>query len=133
MTETDELLAANQAFYDAFAAADSAAMIALWAVDAPLSVIHPGSRVISGRESVFATWRMILDGQEAFDIACVSPRAQCYGETGLVLCYEQVGSQQLMASNLFMREGGAWRLVHHQAGMAIAGDETAGGNPGSLH
>ena len=30
--------------------------------------------------------------------------------------YEQVGGGFLVATNWFAREGGAWRMIHHQAG-----------------
>ncbi len=118
MTESDALLQANAAFYAAFAAADSEAMAALWSDRAPVSVIHPGMRPIVGHAAVLGSWRAILDGSESCDIACRDPEARVYGAAGLVLCHENVAGNELAASNVFVRQDGVWRMVHHQAAPA---------------
>ena len=56
------VLAANAAFYRAFAERDVAAMDALWARSTPVACIHPGWQVLNGREAVMASWRGILAG-----------------------------------------------------------------------
>jgi hypothetical protein len=33
-----------------------------------------------------------------------------------VLCHEHVEQTALAATNVFVREGGGWKMVHHQAG-----------------
>ena len=38
------------------------------------------------------------------------------GDVGWVVCYEVIGGAVLAASNVFIREDGAWVLIHHQAG-----------------
>ena len=54
-----------------------------------------------------------------------------YGDTALVLCEEELDGGTLVASNLFVREDGAWRIAHHQAGQLVArpSDEPAPGPP----
>ena len=42
-----------------------------------------------------------------------------YGEVALVLCEEELDGGTLIASNLFVREDGAWRIAHHQAGQIV--------------
>jgi hypothetical protein len=37
------------------------------------------------------------------------------GEAAFVVCAELIDDAELAATNLFVREDGAWRLVHHQA------------------
>ena len=37
------------------------------------------------------------------------------GEVAFVTCHEVLPSGRLAATNVFVREGDAWRLVHHQA------------------
>lgn len=34
----------------------------------------------------------------------------------MVICAEELPGNRLTASNLFVKEDGAWRLVHHHAG-----------------
>ena len=43
-------------------------------------------------------------------------RAFVLGEAGYVTCFEAFPEGFLIATNLFVREEGEWRLVHHQAG-----------------
>jgi len=37
-----------------------------------------------------------------------------------VICRELVGGSPLAATNVFVREDGAWRLLHHQSGPVAA-------------
>jgi ketosteroid isomerase-like protein len=124
MSERD-LIAANEAFYRAFNAQDVDAMAALWSADGPVACIHPGWGAISDRDRIMASWRAILDGPDAPSIACVGPRAFDLGDTGFVICFEQIGETCLIATNLFARRDGGWKMVHHQAGPTSMQPESA--------
>ena len=50
MTDEEEALAANAAFYAAFAASDAGRMDAVWARRAPVACVHPGWEVLTGRD-----------------------------------------------------------------------------------
>ena len=111
------VLEANSAFYRAFAARDLAAMDDLWARRAPVACVHPGWDALRGRDRVIESWRGILGG-EAPAISCTSASAHVLGETAYVVCREQIpNGPPVVATNVFVREGSAWRLCHHQAGM----------------
>lgn len=110
------LLDANAAFYKAFASRDVAAMDELWAKKAPVVCIHPGWPPLMGREAVLEGWRRILSNPSQPALQMMAPRVTLWGDVALVLCFEKVEDQYLIASNLFVREGKAWRLSHHQAG-----------------
>lgn len=116
MIETAKLLFANDAFYTAFNSRDAVAMDALWAHDTPVTCIHPGWQALTSRDEVMDSWQAILGNPKAPRITCRGARAVIKGEVGLVVCYEMIGGTVLVASNVFVREGDAWRLVHHQAG-----------------
>lgn len=122
MTPTDvlerEALAANAEFYRAFNAGDFAAMQALWAEERPIACLHPGQPLLFGREVVLHAWRQILAQQPSFELRGDEPRVQLLGDTAIVYCYEAGGDQpaHLAATNVFVREGSAWRMVHHHAG-----------------
>jgi len=133
MGEQQAVLAANAAFYDAFAAKDTAAMDAIWARRAPVACIHPGWQALRGREAVLASWRNILGGPGAPPITCVGAVAQVLGETAYVICIERIPTVELIATNVFVREDGAWRLVHHHAGGIAAplGEPDEEEDPGS--
>jgi hypothetical protein len=119
MTDQDAVLAANLEFYRAFAARDLAAMDALWARQGPVACIHPGWTALKDREAIIESWAGILSNPDAPRIACFDEQAFIYGEVGLVLCEEELEGGTLAASNLFVREEGAWRIAHHQAGQIV--------------
>jgi ketosteroid isomerase-like protein len=110
-----DALEANAAFYRAFARHDAQGMAALWAEAHPVACIHPGWDVLDGRDAVLASWRRILGSGDAPAIACSRARARILGDLALVTCHEAIGDGRLAATNVFVRERGAWRLVLHQA------------------
>lgn len=114
MTDSAAVLDANEAFYRALRDGDLDAMEALWARERPVSCTHPSGPAIFGRDAVMASWRMILMHQPP-EIRAAEPQVIVTGRSALVLCKEQVGPVELMASNAWVREDGAWRMVNHQA------------------
>jgi hypothetical protein len=86
----DAVLFANEAFYQAFATRDLAAMEQVWARHCPVACIHPGWPPLHG--------------------------ATVFGDSAMVVCFEAVPGGFLVATNLFVRQGAVWKLVHHQAG-----------------
>lgn len=110
-----EVLEANEAFYRAFRERDAGAMDALWAEAHPVACIHPGWDVLDTRADVVASWRNILEAEGAPEVTCSAAEARVLGEVAFVTCHEVLEGGRLAATNLFVREGAAWRLVHHQA------------------
>jgi hypothetical protein len=119
MTDHDAVLAANLEFYRAFSARDVAGMEALWARDVPVACLHPGWAALTDRGAIIASWEAILRNPDAPRITCFDERAFLYGDTALVLCEEELAGGTLAASNFFVRESGAWRIAHHQAGQIV--------------
>jgi SnoaL-like domain len=132
MTEKDAIIAANAAFYAAFAAGDFEDIVRLWADDDGISCIHPGWPAIVGRATVIGSWREILDNPGRPQIVCAEPYAIIDGDSGRVLCIEIVNGAALAACNSFRRIDGAWRLVHHQSS-PIAQIVTAANDDGTGH
>ena len=121
MSEHDAVLFANAAFYAAFAARDLGAMENVWSKDKSITCTHPGWQPLSGRDDVIASWRSILGNPAAPRITSRQERAVIYGDCAVVTCIEQIndpqgGAQYLTASNVFVRAGHIWVMVHHQAG-----------------
>lgn len=112
------VLAVNARFYRAFNEGDLIAMERIWAANAPVACLHPGEALLCGRSAVFHRWQEILAYRPGFTLRCDSPTAQLVGTAAIVYCYE--GSNEhpahLAATNVFVREGSDWRMVHHQAG-----------------
>jgi ketosteroid isomerase-like protein len=116
LAERERLLFANEAFYEAFNAASPEAMAEIWVADGPAFCLHPGWPLLRGLEAVLESWTGIFRGGSAPSIECRGAVAELLGEYGIVLCYEVLGGNVLAATNVFRRETGGWRLLHHQAG-----------------
>jgi ketosteroid isomerase-like protein len=122
VTDDDDVLAANRAFYEAFRHEDLDAMDALWAREAPVACVHPGWPPLVGRAQVMESWRGILSAG-APPIRAESARVLRLGEVAYVIGYEIVPGGRLVATNVFAREDGEWRMVHHHAGPVNVDDE----------
>ncbi len=70
------------------------------------------------------SWRAVMRG-DAPDVRCGKASAHVAGDVAWVLCRERIrNGPALVATNVFIRRDGAWRMCHHQAGLlAQAGDE----------
>lgn len=132
MSQRPAILFANDAFYTAFATGDYAAMDAVWSRRAPVCCIHPGWTALNDRDAIMESWRGILSAntggtaRTTAAIRCVRPKVFRLEGAAWVACYEILPNGILIATNIFVPEGSAWRMVHHHAGPAPpmdAGDE----------
>lgn len=110
-----DVLDANEEFYRAFASRDAEAMERVWAERHPVACVHPGWDVLEGREDVLESWRGILASPNAPEISCALAEAHVLGDVAVVTCHEVLEVGRFAATNVFAREGGRWRMVHHQA------------------
>lgn len=122
-TDEAEVLAANAAFYSAFRDRDIERMLELWASEHAVVCIHPGWQILRGHAQVTASWRAILGNPEAPAVQQRDAQALVIGEAAIVTCTEELPGVELSATNVFARESGVWKLVHHQAGPARARSE----------
>lgn len=135
MSDDDRaLLAANDAFYRAFSGRDAEAMAGLWARTVPVACIHPGWDVLTDHDTVVASWRRLLANPGSPAVRCRDARAFVMGAAGFVVCHEVLPEGVLVATNVFVREDGSWKVVHHQAGpVATAAAEPPASRPRRLH
>jgi len=111
-----EVLVANAAFYRAFEDRDVEAMERLWCERNTITCIHPGWAPLFGREAVMASFRSILLNPRAQGVRSSGAAANIVGDTAIVICFESVGGARLVATNVFVRDGAHWKMIHHQAG-----------------
>ncbi|MCS6899202.1 MAG: nuclear transport factor 2 family protein [Myxococcales bacterium] len=128
LPEDDMIRAVNVAFYRAFERGDWEAMRELWAVSVPVSCVHPGWQPAVGREAVLASWGAIFEGAMGIRFTLRNVQVFVAGEAAWVLQQEELESVQeggervkvvLLATNLFVRESGAWKMAHHHASPAL--------------
>jgi ketosteroid isomerase-like protein len=112
------VIEANQEFYRAFSRGDYPAMSELWAKKAPVACLHPGAKLLAGRQAVLASFRELLAAAPAWKMVSRNAMVHLLGEAALVTCLEANGDQpaHLAATNAFVLEDGRWRMVHHHAG-----------------
>lgn len=130
--ETDALLSANLDFYRAFTTRDVDAMARIWAMETPVLCMHPGWTLLRGRDAVMDSWQQILGNPDAPHVNCHEDQAFVFGEVGIVTCEEELDGGWLAATNMFVKEQGTWRLVHHQAS-PILSRRAEPARPGRLH
>ena len=114
MSDEAAILAANAAYYRAFAETDFAAMSRVWAHD-NVSCVHPGWPALIGREAILESYRQILANPDQDRIEPRNETVMIDGGEARVLCVEFVAGTALATTNLFRRVGNAWRMTHHQA------------------
>ena len=108
---TDAVLAANEAFYAAFAGADYGAMQTVWGETGPVAVEHPGCDRIKGREDVLDSWRSILRAPPP--ITCTVEDVIADEDQWAVICQEDLGRVVLRMVNVFREEDGGWKMIYH--------------------
>ena len=107
---------ANSAFYDAFSTADYNLMSALWADGDAVFCCHPGWQPLHGREAVLRSWADIFSNTGPLPVIHSVLAQDRIADMGVVCCLESVGGYGFVATNLFVRTGKVWRMVHHHAG-----------------
>lgn len=112
MGEVERVLEANEAFYRAFAAGDAAALEAQVAEGDDLATAHPWRPAAHGREAVIEGWRAIL-AAGAPAIRPLAAQVSLHGDCAVLTCLEDTGGDPCVATNVFVRQAGAWRLCHH--------------------
>lgn len=112
----NEALFANEAFYLAFAEADFAAMEQVWSERDRVVCVHPGWSALTERDEVLASWEAILGNAQQPKISYYGARAVTLGDCVAVICYEELPGSVLVATNIFVEEGGRPRMVQHHSG-----------------
>lgn len=115
MSEKQHILAANEAFYAAFRNADFEAMEALWSRSRKVSVYHPNWPGIANRDAVMESWYRILVSGNPPQVEASNPTVIKTDRSAFVICNENLGTTQLIATNVFVLEDGAWRMTCHQS------------------
>ncbi|MCA3178735.1 MAG: nuclear transport factor 2 family protein [Burkholderiaceae bacterium] len=130
--------AAERAFYAAMADGDLDRMMALWADDDAAVCNHPGGPRLIGREAILASFRDIFAGG-GVRIAVAGVHAWLNGDVAVHSLIERIAvdgrggteTVEVVATNVFVRSGGGWRILVHHAGVSDAEDATdadAGGD-----
>src|SRR5207245_10623806 len=91
-TDEQEVLAANQAFYEALEALDLEQMKAAWWQEDWVVCVHPGWDLIQGWEEIQESWVIIFYSTESMRVIVIHPLIHAVGEAAWVSCFEVVDS-----------------------------------------
>ena len=119
----DTITQANAGFYRAFEALDLHAMDEVWAHGEHVKCVHPGWPLLTGWDAVRASWETIFANTQEMRFTLTDVRVMETHELAWVTCTEyilsetdgRVGVTSILATNVFERDGDAWRMVHHHA------------------
>ncbi|MFP5417945.1 MAG: nuclear transport factor 2 family protein [Gammaproteobacteria bacterium] len=133
--------AAEAAFYAAFEARSLDAMMAAWAGDDRVACIHPLAAPLNGRAAVTAGWRSTFEaaGQFRVQVELVQEIRDATQVIRIVREYLFIGHETeprppILATNVFRRDAGGWRMVlHHASPLQVGGTPPARTPPTVLH
>ena len=115
----DNVLAAQQAFYDAFESRTIEAMDAVWEHSDDVLCTHPGWPTLTGWRAVRRSWETLLGNSEHLQFIVTDTMVVVRGEMAFVRATENLladGSVQgtITALNVFARQpDGSWRMLAH--------------------
>jgi len=114
----EDVLRANQAFYDAHERRDIVAMRAVWEHSDRTVCIHPGWPILRTWPIVEESWRRILGGPGRNQFILTDVAVSIDGDLAWVTLDENLvdgggGTGTVAATNVFARTGAEWRLVVH--------------------
>jgi ketosteroid isomerase-like protein len=113
---------ANEEFYEAFEALDMDRMEACWLHDDGVRCIHPGWDAMVGWPQVSRSWMAIFANSANIQFFLTDVEVHVDADTAWVTCAEnilsggagpEVQDAKVLATNVFRRIGGHWRMVLH--------------------
>lgn len=128
--EEAEVVLANRAFYEALGARDLPAMAIVWSHE-QATCVHPGWHRLDGWSEVRRSWENIFANSRPWSVSCEEVRVRIVGSIAVVACVEVIvpfggsgasDAARMQATNVFAREDGLWRMIHHHASQSPSGD-----------
>lgn len=114
---------ANKAFYRALDMGNIERMEEVWSHEEAVRCVHPGWDLIVGWPRVRESWARIFEGGQRMKVSPSDAWVQASGDFAWVTCTENItvfneesfDTAQTVATNLFIRRGGRWLMVHHHS------------------
>lgn len=137
MSDLDDVIAANVELYAAIEAGDADRIAAMWDDADDVVCVHPGWPAVVGRSRVLRSWAVILANTAYIQFFATGSDVAVSGDIAIVSCEYGVlarsdegdtgfgESARVVASNVFRRRAGGWRLWSHHASPILAGGEPA--------
>jgi ketosteroid isomerase-like protein len=130
-----EVEAVNAAFYVAFESADLDTMTGLWIDDPETLCVHPGALPVRGTAAINRSWALIMANTPYIQFFLTDVEVSVLRDVASVTCTENVltademtddgsfNGAKAVATNVFIRTAGDWRLwIHHASPVLSGGD-----------
>ncbi len=119
-----EVVAANQAFYDAHEQRSLEAMDAVWSHSNDVVCIHPGWPILRGWDDVRASWAGIFGGPGRNQFVVTNVAVSVTETLAIVTLDENLLDEQaqgtIAATNVFRRVDDGWLMVLHHGSPVLA-------------
>jgi ketosteroid isomerase-like protein len=142
MSESKAVEAAHASFYGAIERGDLDLMEALWldgAQGEDVVSVHPGWPMLRGRGEVMRAWAAVMAGTSYIQFFLTDVDVRIAGDVAVVTCSENVltgvegttgtagefgfAGGRVVATNVFRRTPGGWRLWVHHASPVVSLDD----------
>lgn len=137
MASDDEVRQASDQFYAALNSmlnGDAGPMGDIWSHEDDVSTMHPlGGREL-GWDAVRASWEDAADAFSSGSVTLADLVVRIVGDAAYTLGVEHVDAavgdtridSEFRVTNLYRREGGAWKMVHHHTDADAATQQALG-------
>ncbi|MGH7917601.1 MAG: YybH family protein [Candidatus Binataceae bacterium] len=128
MSDREQVLEANRAFYRAFESMELGAMEMVWLRDARIVCVHPGWRRLRGWGPIMTSWERIFQSAFEMKFELGETDVMLSGELAVVVVeenltqrgYDGVMRTQVLATNVYERAGGQWLMTLHHGSPVMA-------------
>jgi len=131
MSAENEVRTASAQFYAALKRmlnGDAGALSDIWSHDSGVTTMHPIGGREAGWDEVRGSWEQVAkissDGNVELKDQLIRVAGDCAYELGVEHANFTLAGQkidgQIRVTNIYRREGGAWKIVHHHADMVPA-------------
>lgn len=119
----------ERAFYKAFQQLDLDAMRRVWTGQNTAVCIHPGGPLITGSQAVLESWAEIFQSASPPEIRFRILSRTLSADLAVHVVEEHVRPSRastsevslVLATNIYQRNGTAWRLIEHHASLPVMG------------
>ena len=123
MEDREMVQEVNAQFYRALEQLSIEEMEEVWLHAPWVKCIHPGSTTLSGWEAIWESWLGIFHGTKMMKVDLSDVAVSVEGGVGWVVCVEHIttvfdqgmNSGRVVATNIYYRTEGGWKLTHHHA------------------
>jgi len=131
MSQEDEVLQASRAFYNALtrmAEGDSSSMAGIWSHGEAVTAMHPIGGLNTGWPSVEASFAQVASAASGGHIGLEDQVIRVHGDVAYEMGTERgeatLGGERIpidwRVTNVYQRENGTWKIVHHHTDVAPA-------------